>query len=156
MLDEEPKKAKISSADKASLIKVILAEKGPAKAENDLGPKLKMAITTETVPKQPEVKLQMIDAEQDSDDEVIDVKPLDAIISPLGKSATDPTTTETYAYPLQPKHSLPLNIPGRDSLMLNSEAKPTDASRDVSMPNVSLEGNVFVSELAPSNTRPRQ
>ena len=85
-------------------------------------------------------------AGQDSDDEQIEVKPLEEIIDRQNKSATTNqlTSSDGGQYPMRGKHSLPLQVQARDSLMMYSDAKPNEQT----FHDASLEGNLHLSALS--------
>ena len=85
-------------------------------------------------------------AGQDSDDEQIVVKPIEEVIDRQNKSATtnQMTSSDGGQYPMQAKHSLPLQVQARDSLMMYSDAKPGEQT----FADASLEGNLHLSALS--------
>ena len=87
-------------------------------------------------------------AAQDSDDEGLEVKPLEQLLDQQEKSATTNQLTSEGQYPIQAKHSLALPVPARDSLMLNSNAETKPDDRGQTFHDASLEGNLHNSALS--------
>lgn len=139
------KSQSVGPADKAASIKVVKAH---IKSNQTPGPTQQKKIgLSDEPPKQPRIEEEpvpdMADAGEDSDDEGIEVKLIDTSpVSKLDSGATNLTTADG-AYPEQAKHGLPLDVPGRDSVMMNP--RQSDASGMV--PDASMDVNLFHSDL---------